>query len=104
MMDLKLVLTEAREKVSQGWFRVNDIGPVFTCGNGEHCVLTSVSDAIVETEKALPTGLSYHVRMAIAMQALGFDGEDDAIRWNDAKGRTHREVLERFDEAVEKVC
>lgn len=104
MSDTKLILIEARQKISEGWTQrayarmsneVDDGGKVSADSRLATCwcvmgALVAVTPDLVRYDQALDT----------IMGIIGEKHTGDIIDWNDDPARTQEEVLELFDRAI----
>lgn len=104
MSDVKLILIEARQKISEGWTQrayarmsneVDDGGKVSPESLLATCWCTTGAVWAV-----IPRGTSSRSSFNKIKEVMGWESTDDIINWNDAPTRTQEEVLDLFDRAI----
>lgn len=104
MSDVKLILIEARQKISEGWTQgayarmsneVDDGGKVSTDSRLATCWCSVGAVGAVA-----PHGVDYRATLNKLKEVMGWPSTADIIQWNDAPTRTKDEVLDLFDRAI----
>ena len=109
MAEVVDVLTKARERVAKGWcqkvcardrrgYAINS-GPLLRNPSKAKSVCIVAALAI-----ASPDWWKDQSACEPLVEVLGLDRPNDLIEWNNAPGRTQKQVLKALDKAIKKVA